>query len=95
MGTNRLVFEKFEELGSAYSVFRYLTVKDLQLGFRRQRGGVSARIGMAACVFYADLAILGDTPIYSGAYAHGLASPRKESRDGTRRRGEVVLAPGM
>src|SRR6201992_3006100 len=37
-----LVFEKFEELGSAYAVFRYFVVNELKLGFRRQRGG---RIG--------------------------------------------------
>jgi DNA invertase Pin-like site-specific DNA recombinase len=33
-GMIRLVFEKFEELGSAYAVFRYLVVHDLRLGFR-------------------------------------------------------------
>ncbi|SIO65225.1 hypothetical protein SAMN05444166_7630 [Singulisphaera sp. GP187] len=32
-----LVVEKFEELGSAYAVYRYLVVNDLRLGFRRQR----------------------------------------------------------
>jgi len=41
-GMIRLVFEKFEELGSAYAVFRYLTMNNLKLGFRRHRGG---RIG--------------------------------------------------
>src|SRR3954452_1753709 len=41
-GMIRLVFSKFEELGSAYAVFRYLILNDLKLGFRRQRGG---RIG--------------------------------------------------
>jgi DNA invertase Pin-like site-specific DNA recombinase len=41
-GMVHLVFEKFDELGSAYAVFRYLTLNDLKLGFRRQRGG---RIG--------------------------------------------------
>jgi DNA invertase Pin-like site-specific DNA recombinase len=38
-GMLQLVFDKFEELGSAYAVFRYLIANDLQLGFRRQRGG--------------------------------------------------------
>ena len=38
-GMIQLVFDKFEELGSAYAVFRYLVVNDLKLGFRRQRGG--------------------------------------------------------
>jgi hypothetical protein len=41
-GMIHLVFEKFDELGSAYAVFRYLMLNDLKLGFRRQRGG---RIG--------------------------------------------------
>src|SRR5262249_60954181 len=41
-GMIHLVFEKFDELGSAYAVFRYLILNDLKLGFRRQRGG---RIG--------------------------------------------------
>src|SRR3954451_9272690 len=38
-GMIRLVFEKFEELGSAYAVFGYLVVNGLHLGFRRHRGG--------------------------------------------------------
>ena len=48
-GMIRLVFEKFEELGSAYAVFRYLVVNDLQTGIspparRPHRGaGVEAR----------------------------------------------------
>src|SRR5262249_9775992 len=41
-GMIHLVFDKFDELGSAYAVFRYLVVNGLRLGFRRQRGG---RIG--------------------------------------------------
>src|SRR3954454_6678873 len=41
-GMIHLVFEKFDQLGSAYAVFRYLMLNDLELGFRRQRGG---RIG--------------------------------------------------
>src|SRR5580658_1805300 len=41
-GVIRLVFDKFEELGSAHAVYRYLIMNNLRLGFRRHRGG---RIG--------------------------------------------------
>src|SRR5215468_1364667 len=69
-GMIRLVFDKFEELGSAYAVFRYLAVNDLRLGFRRQRGGrigdLEWRPASAARVLF----ILRH-PIYAGAYAYG------------------------
>jgi DNA invertase Pin-like site-specific DNA recombinase len=70
-GMIRLVFEKFEELGSAYGVFRYLVVHDLQLGFRRIRG---ARIGELEWKRPSPTRILAILrhPIYAGAYAHGL-----------------------
>src|SRR5580658_5701307 len=35
-GMVRLVFDKFEELGSAYAVFRYFIVNQIQFGFRPQ-----------------------------------------------------------
>ncbi len=44
----RLVFEKFQELGTAYAVFRYLMQNDLPLGFHRQRGGLPPFPGQAA-----------------------------------------------
>jgi len=37
-GMVQLVFDRFAELGSAYAVFRYCTVNNLRLGFRRLRG---------------------------------------------------------
>lgn len=70
-GMIQTVFEKFEEFGSAYAVFRYLAVNDLKLGFRRQRGG---RIGELEWRFASPTRILSILrhPIYAGAYAHGL-----------------------
>jgi DNA invertase Pin-like site-specific DNA recombinase/transposase-like protein len=66
-----LVFEKFEELGSAYAVFRYLVVNDLRLGFRRQRGGRIGELEWKPASPNRILSILRH-PIYAGAYAYGL-----------------------
>ena len=70
-GMIRLVFEKFEELGSAYAVFRYLVVNDLQLGFRRHRGGRIGELEWRPPSPARILSILRH-PIYAGAYAYGL-----------------------
>ena len=67
----RLVFEKFEELGSAYAVFRYLVVNDLELGFRRQRGGRIGELEWKPASPARILSILRH-PMYAGAYAYGL-----------------------
>jgi DNA invertase Pin-like site-specific DNA recombinase/transposase-like protein len=70
-GMIRLVFEKFEELGSSYAVFRYLVVNDLQLGFRRHRGGRIGELEWKPPTPDRILSILRH-PIYAGAYAYGL-----------------------
>jgi DNA invertase Pin-like site-specific DNA recombinase len=70
-GMIRLVFEKFEELGSAYAVFRYLIVNDLRLGFRRQRGGRIGELEWRPPSPARILSILRH-PIYAGAYAYGM-----------------------
>jgi DNA invertase Pin-like site-specific DNA recombinase len=70
-GMIQLVFEKFEELGSAYAVFRYLVVNDLQLGFRRQREGRVGELEWRTPSPNRILSILRH-PIYAGAYAYGL-----------------------
>ena len=70
-GMIRLVFEKFEELGSAYAVFRYLVVNGLHLGFRRHRGGRVGELEWKPPSPTRILSILRH-PIYAGAYAYGL-----------------------
>jgi DNA invertase Pin-like site-specific DNA recombinase len=70
-GMIQLVFEKFDELGSAYAVFRYLVVNDLRLGFRRQRGGRIGELEWRPLSPTRILSILRH-PIYTGAYAYGL-----------------------
>jgi len=70
-GMIRLVFDKFDELGSAYAVFRYLVVNDLQLGFRRQRGSRIGDLEWKPASPNRILSILRH-PIYAGAYAYGM-----------------------
>lgn len=70
-GMIHLVFEKFDELGSAYAVFRYLTLKDLKLGFRRQRGGRIGELEWRPPSPGRIFSILKH-PIYAGAYAYGI-----------------------
>src|SRR5215467_13610999 len=67
----QLVFDKFEELGSSYAVFRYFIANQLQLGFRPHRAG---RIGelewrLPSIKFIVRML---HHPIYAGAYAYGL-----------------------
>ena len=70
-GMIQFVFEKFEELGSAYAVFRHLVVHDLRLGFRRQRGGRIGELEWRPPSHARILSILRH-PIYAGAYAYGM-----------------------
>jgi DNA invertase Pin-like site-specific DNA recombinase len=77
-GIVQLVFEKFAELGSAYAVFRYFTVNNLRLGFRRLRG---ERIGELEWRPASAAKILGIMrhPVYAGAYAYGLHRAGKKN----------------
>jgi DNA invertase Pin-like site-specific DNA recombinase len=70
-GMVQLVFEKFDELGSAYAVFRYLVLNDLKLGFRRQRGGRIGELEWRSPSPNRIFSILKH-PIYAGAYAYGI-----------------------
>lgn len=70
-GMIRMVFAKFDELGSAYAVFRYLVENQLQLGFRRQRGGRIGELEWRSPSPSRILSILRH-PIYAGAYGYGL-----------------------
>jgi DNA invertase Pin-like site-specific DNA recombinase len=92
-GMVQIVFDKFAELGSAYAVFRYLVVNNLQRGFRRHRGG---RIGELEWRFASAGRILAMLrhPIYTGAYAYGLhRAGRKNPATGRREGGRWFVAP--
>ncbi|QDV83194.1 Recombinase [Stieleria magnilauensis] len=75
-----LVFEKFEETGSAYGVFRYLADNQLKMGFRLhkgpRRGELEFRLPTSARV----LNILKH-PIYAGAYGYAMRRNCKMHRN--------------
>jgi DNA invertase Pin-like site-specific DNA recombinase len=70
-GMLRLVFDKFEELGSAYAVFHYFIENQLQLGFRPLRARPIGELEWRPPSVTRILKILRH-PIYAGAYAYGL-----------------------
>jgi DNA invertase Pin-like site-specific DNA recombinase len=73
-GMVQLVFDKFEELASAYAVFRYFVANQLQLGFRPQSTARSSELEWRLPTPNCILGILR-RPIYAGAYAHGIHRP--------------------
>src|SRR4051794_2642118 len=92
-GMIRLIFEKFEELGSAYAVFRYLVVNDLRLGFRRHRGGRIGELEWRPPSPGRVLSILRH-PIYAGAYAYGMhRAGAKDPATGRTAGGEWFVPP--
>lgn len=70
-GMIQLVFDKFNELGSAYAVHRYMITNNLRLGFRRRHGGRRGELEWRVPLPARILWILRH-PIYAGAYAYGL-----------------------
>ncbi len=92
-GVVQLVFEKFEELGTVWSVFRYLVQNRIQLGFRRLRGPQRGQLEWRRPSATRILAILRH-PIYAGAYAYGLHRPgRKNPASGQVEGGKWFLSP--
>jgi DNA invertase Pin-like site-specific DNA recombinase len=92
-GMIRLVFEKFEELGTAFGVFRYMAKNRLQLGFRRRQGGCSGELEWRSPSPVRILWILRH-PMYAGAYAYGLhRSGTKAPATGQRIGGKWFVPP--
>jgi DNA invertase Pin-like site-specific DNA recombinase len=82
----RLIFQKFEELGTANAVLRYLVKNKIQIGVRARTGPDKGRLEWHR----PNRATLHETlhhPIYAGAYAYGRrkidARRRKPGRPGT------------
>jgi DNA invertase Pin-like site-specific DNA recombinase len=73
-GMVQLVFDKFEELASAYAVFRYFVANQLQLGFRPHSAARSRELEWRLPTPNCILGILR-RPIYAGAYAYGIHRP--------------------
>ncbi len=89
----QLVFDKFDELGSGYAVFRYFVANQLQLGFRPQSAAHSGKLDWRLPTPNCILGILR-RPIYAGAYAYGIHRPgTKNPMTGRRQGGKWFLQP--
>jgi DNA invertase Pin-like site-specific DNA recombinase len=88
----RLVFDKFEELGSGYAVFRYFTANQLQLGFRLQRAGRINELAWRPPSVKRILCMLRH-PMYAGAYAYGLHRPGTKNPATGRTEGRKWFVP--
>lgn len=66
----RLVFAKFQELGSASALVRYLTRHDIQIGVRSQNGRVLGPVEWHPATYTTLRGILHN-PTYAGAYCMG------------------------
>jgi DNA invertase Pin-like site-specific DNA recombinase len=91
-GMVQLVFDKFEELGSAYAVFRYFIANQLQLGFRPQRAARSGELPWRPPTPHCILGILR-RPIYAGAYAYPIHRPGTKNPATGRTEGGKWLVP--
>jgi DNA invertase Pin-like site-specific DNA recombinase len=86
----QLIFDKFDELGTLWAVFRYLVRHNILLG-RRVRHG--PRVGELEWVRPAHAIVRNilHHPIYAGAYVHGRrATDRKRTASGGKRRTRSV-----
>jgi DNA invertase Pin-like site-specific DNA recombinase len=69
-GVIRLIFRKFEELGTLHAVLRYLVAHDIQLGMRERCGAAKGEVQWRR-PNRQTLQQLLKNPIYAGAYAYG------------------------
>jgi len=81
-GVLQLIFDKFDDLGTQWAVFRYLVRHNIRLGRRVQRGPRAGELEWVR----PTLSILGRIlhhPIYTGAYVYGRrAIDRKRTASG-------------
>jgi DNA invertase Pin-like site-specific DNA recombinase len=66
----RLVFDKFDELGTAGAVLRFLVAHDVRFGVRRHDGPTRGQLEWHRPCSTTLLSMLHH-PIYAGAYSHG------------------------
>lgn len=74
----RLIFDKYDEIGTAWGVFHYLIRNHIKLGFRPFHGPNRGNLEWRRPVLLTVYQILRH-PIYAGAYAYG-RRPRKRLR---------------
>ena len=65
-----LVFDKFDELGSAGAVLRYLVAHEVRIGIRRHDGPTRGQLEWRRPCGNTLLSMLHH-PIYAGTYSHG------------------------
>src|SRR5918911_2972519 len=89
----RLIFRKFDELGTLHALLRYLVQHDIQLGVRLREGPVKGPLAWRR-PNRMTLQNMLKHPLYAGAYAYGRrqVDPRKK-QPGHPSTGRVVLAP--
>ena len=75
----RLLFDKFQELGSACGVLRYLATNQIQLGLRTQHGLDAGRLRWQPASRAVILKVLRH-PIYAGCYVYGLTKTDRRCR---------------
>ncbi|WP_165074054.1 recombinase family protein [Paludisphaera rhizosphaerae] len=80
----RLIFDKYDEIGTAWGVFHYLIRNNIKIGFRPFHGPNRGNLEWRRPVLLTVFQILRH-PIYAGAYAYG-RRPHKHVRtaDGER-----------
>jgi DNA invertase Pin-like site-specific DNA recombinase len=66
----RLVFDKFDELGTAGAVLRFLVAREIRFGVRRHDGPTRGQLEWHRPCSTTLLSMLHH-PIYAGAYSHG------------------------
>ena len=66
----RLIFDKYDEIGTAWGVFQYLIRNNIKLGFRPFHGPNRGNLEWRRPVMVTIVQILRH-PIYAGAYAYG------------------------
>lgn len=78
----KLIFAKFEELGTLHALLRYLSKHQIKLGIRRREGEPKGEL-LWRRVNRMTLQNLLKNPIYAGAYAYGRrqVDPRKKRPD--------------
>jgi DNA invertase Pin-like site-specific DNA recombinase len=89
----RLIFDKFDELGSVGAVLRYLVRHDIKLGFRAPAGSAAGQVQWRPA-FRLTLNRIFRHPYYAGCYAFGFThcDPRRR-RPGHPNSGMVQVEP--
>jgi DNA invertase Pin-like site-specific DNA recombinase len=77
----QLIFDKYDEYGSAWGVFHYLIRNNVRIGFRPFHGPNRGNLEWRRPVLLTVFQILRH-PIYAGAYSYG-RRPRKRVRSAT------------